>query len=234
MRKPRHILHYGASALLLEWEQRIDRDINASVHAYRAFIAKRTGVLDCVPAYASLLVYTDLDRIELDGLREQLYDIRLTQGADHSPTLHRLPVCFDGDFGLDLPTACEHAGMKAEELIRLFLSTDYHVYQIGFTPGFAFLGLTNQRLEVPRRPQPRTTVPPGSLGLAGRQTAIYPTVCPGGWQLIGRCPLNMLITPPGRTDYRPRLMAGDGVRFERIDRSDYHRLKNTPDTWKSQ
>ncbi|WP_273447647.1 5-oxoprolinase subunit B family protein, partial [Neolewinella agarilytica] len=127
----------------------------------------------------------------------------------------------------DLLTAAETLELSTDELIGLHTNKDYLVYQLGYQPGFAFLGETDERLAIDRRASPRRSIPEGSVGLAGRQTGIYPTAGPGGWQIIGRCPWPML----GDGDDWSRLQAGDQVRFYAIGPDEFHQLQKTAAPW---
>ncbi|MEM9930122.1 MAG: 5-oxoprolinase subunit PxpB, partial [Bacteroidota bacterium] len=186
MRLPHHLLCYGPGALLLQWEQRISPDISTSVHAYALAIEQHPAVLECVVAYASLLVRFSTPSITAYQLKEYILDLQPSPVSDRSSILHEIPVCYDGP---DFTTVAATLKLSAAALIALHTRETYLVYQLGYQPGFAFMGQTPADLAIPRRSSPRARVPAGSVGLAGRQTGIYPTNSPGGWQLIGRCPI---------------------------------------------
>src|SRR5262249_5290396 len=132
---------------------------------------------------------------------------------------HRVPVCYQ--LGEDLGRIAEHTGLSREAIIDLHASVEYRVYAIGFCPGFPYLGYLDPRLaDVPRLTRPRLRVPAGSVGLTGRQTGIYTEPRPGGWNLVGRTPLELVNVAAG---YFP-LETGDRVRFEPIDVPTYERL----------
>lgn len=209
VRRPRNIKDYGPSGLLLEWEAKIDPAILRGVTAYASSLRRREGIVECVPAYASLLVTVSHDR---DRWREELYDLSVEGGDSSEGESHHLPVCYGGRYGPDLQEVCRQTGLSEAEVTRLHASAEYLVYMIGYRPGFAFLGGLAEELSVRRRPTPRPRVAAGAVGLAGGQTGIYPTACPGGWQLIGHCPLPM-IGPDGSC----RLAAGDRVRFRPVE-----------------
>ena len=123
---------------------------------------------------------------------------------------------------LDLARVCEHTGLSADDVIRLHTGTEYTVYAVGFVPGFPYLGYLPDALRgVGRLPSPRLRVEPGSVGLTGRQTGIYPLPRPGGWNIVGRTPLTLVDVADG---YFP-LRVGDAVRFARIDQAEYRRLE---------
>ena len=136
------------------------------------------------------------------------------------PRRHELPCCYE--LNLDLGRVADHTGLTPDDVIRRHTATDYTVYAIGFCPGFPYLGYLPQELcGVPRLPAPRVRVAPGSVGLTGRQTGVYPLERPGGWNLIGRTPLVLADPAAG---YFP-LRVGDQVRFQRIDEAEFRRLE---------
>ena len=219
MRRPRFIRPYGHSALLLEWEQRIDPEINQGVHRYAANIAELAGVEECVPAYASLLVIFNRNAISAYRLKELIFDSALLVASAPTCTAHRLPVCYEPAYAPDITEISRATGLTIDEVIDRHCNREYRVYMMGYRPGFGFLGETAAELAVPRRSTPRRRVPAGSVGLAGRQTGIYPGIAPGGWQLVGRCPLTM-VNERGES----RLRAGDSVTFYPICQEDFRKL----------
>jgi inhibitor of KinA len=182
-----------------------------------------TWLIDVVQAYASVAVFFDLDRTHYDEVAAHLRRLAEEQSAQPDATagrLHCIPCCYE--FQLDLPRVAEHTGLSADEVIRRHAATEYTVYAIGFCPGFPYLGyLPPELCGVPRLDRPRLRVEAGSVGLTGRQTGIYTEVRPGGWNLIGRTPLELVSVADG---YFP-LRTGDQVRFERIDEAEFRRLE---------
>ena len=174
--------------------------------------------IDVVQAYASVAVFYDADRIDFDAVRDHLRSLDASAVVD-AGRAHRIPVCYD--FGEDLGRIAEHTGLSVDAIIDLHASVEYRVYAIGFCPGFPYLGYLDDRLaNVPRLPRPRLRVPAGSVGLTGRQTGVYTEPRPGGWNLVGRTPLELVNVADG---YFP-LETGDRVRFEPIDAGAYERL----------
>lgn len=230
MRLPRRILNYGLTALLLEWEQSIDPAINLSVHTYAKAISAHQAVTESVPAYCSLLVSFDHQQTNAYRLREWIYDLRLAIDTTTKSKLHRLPVVYGGDFGPDLAATAKKLRLSQKKLIELHSSAVYHVYQLGFQPGFAFLGLTDEKIAVDRLATPRTLVPAGSVGLAGRQTAVYPVASPGGWQIIGRCPASLW---DATKTIPARLKAGDRVKFYPVNANEWDTLVKKTAKWKA-
>jgi inhibitor of KinA len=132
-----------------------------------------------------------------------------------------IPVCYGGEFGPDLAFVAEHNGLSPDDVVAIHSEPEYLVYMIGFAPGFPYLGGMSERIAAPRRDSPRQVIPAGSVGIAGRQTGVYPISTPGGWRLIGRTPLR-LFRPE---EDRPTLLhAGDRVAFAPIRRDRYEEL----------
>ena len=150
-----------------------------------------------------------------DELKTRIADVAAQSGGCELPQakLVTVPVFYGGDYGPDLDGVAGHLGISSDEVIRLHSQTIYRVYMIGFTPGYPYMGELPAALAVPRRSTPRTRVPKGSVGIAQRQTGIYPVESPGGWQIIGWTPIELF--DPQRQ--MPSLLEmGDGVKFEAV------------------
>jgi inhibitor of KinA len=187
--------------------------------AAAARAADLPGRLDVVPAYASVAVFFDPGLTTLAAVGDALQKLDLADIPEAEPRRHELPCCYE--MNLDLARVAEHTGQPADEVIRLHTATEYTVYAIGFCPGFPYLGYLSPELTgVPRLPAPRVRVTPGSVGLTGRQTGVYPLERPGGWNIIGQTPLVLADPAAG---YFP-LRVGDRVRFLRIDEAEFKRL----------
>jgi KipI family sensor histidine kinase inhibitor len=223
------IVPAGDSALIVEFEERIDPDVNArAICCAEAIQAARvTGVRDVVPTYRSVAVYFDPLRTDGDILMRCLEH---EAGQPLSPasaarTPVRIPVCYGGDLGPDLADVASFAGMSEADVVSVHAGATYRVFMLGFVPGFAYLGIVDTRIAMPRHATPRVRVPVGSVGIAGAQTGVYPADTPGGWQLIGRTPMRPFDS--SRAD--PFLMqAGDAVQFYPIDRTEYERMMPGP------
>lgn len=226
-RFPRGITDYGPDALLLNWEPRISPEISSSVHTYAHWLSQHPAVVECIPAYASLLVRYARPRTTAYRLKEEIFSF--TPAVDDTSTgiHHDLPVCYHPDYAPDLSDVVAALKTTVKTLIKRHTAVTYLVYQLGYQPGFGFLGETDERLAVNRRGTPRRAVPAGSVGLAGRQTGVYPTASPGGWQLIGRCPTPLLRAGRNAT----RLKAGDTVRFHAISPDEFLRFDPTTVPW---
>lgn len=220
------IVPAGDSALIVEFEERIDRAVNARVLALaeRLTADPVAGVLDVVPTYRSVAVYFDPLRTRHAALVSRLSHEASVEALAPTrvPDTVHVPVCYGGEFGPDLPAVAAFGGLTEPAAIELHTRPAYYVFMLGFAPGLAYMGSVDRRIAAPRRETPRLRVPRGSVGIAGEQTGIYPADSPGGWQIIGRTPLK----PFDTTRANPFLMrAGDEVRFRAIDRAEFDRIE---------
>ena len=219
------IVPAGDSALLVEFEERIDPIVNARVIALAdpLHAAAIGGVRDVVPAFRSAAVYFDPLRTDYDALVQRIErEAGRALGAHGAPRPPiRIPVCYGGELGPDLAGVAAFAGISERAVVSLHSSATYRVFMLGFVAGFAYMGIVDARIAMPRHSTPRVRVPTGSVGIAGVQTGIYPAETPGGWQLIGRTP----VRPFDAARAEPFLMkAGDSVQFTPIDRAEFDRL----------
>jgi KipI family sensor histidine kinase inhibitor len=182
------------------------------------------GVRNLHPAYCSLLIKFDAMKLRREELEEIVrgYIDRMEKATLPEPRLIEIPVCYGGEYGPDLKDVAELHGMTADAVSERHASTPYIVYFLGFAPGFAYLGDVAEELATPRLPSPRKSVPAGSVGMAGRQTGVYPIATPGGWRLLGRTPLKMF--QPDRAEMS-LLALGDRVRFVPISREQFAKLE---------
>ena len=178
------------------------------------------GIRNLHPAYCSLL-------IKFDGLRFTHEDVeailrtyldRLQSVPVPEPREKEIPVCYGGDFGPDLADVCALHGMTPAQVVELHTSVTYTVYFLGFVPGFAYLGELPDALVTPRLTVPRRSVPAGSVGIAGKQTGVYPFATPGGWRLLGRTPIKMFRSDETALSF---LTIADRVRFTPISPEEF-------------
>ncbi len=214
---PVRFLSVGDRALTVEFGDSIDRGLSREVLRLDRVIraAPPTGVVETVPTFRSLMVHYDplaTSRADLAGAITALLD--RDAGAGGVARLWRIPVCYAGEFAPDLAAVARLTGRTPNDVIRLHSAVRYHVYMLGFLPGFPYLGDLPAELALPRRADPRVRVPAGSISIATTLTAIYPYQSPGGWHLIGATPIRFF--DPSRNP--PSLLAaGDAVSFEPID-----------------
>jgi inhibitor of KinA len=214
----------GDGALLIAFDAAVDAALNARVLdvASRLSSSCVPGLRDVVPAYASCAVHFDplrTDRRALESaVRAAIDDSSHRDVPAAAPSTTIVPVCYGGAFGPDLTSIAEGTRLSAEEIVSIHAGRDYRVFMLGFLPGFPYLGVLDSRIAMPRLAVPRTRVPAGSVGVAERQTGIYPVDAPGGWRIIGRTPLR-LFDPSAESPARFR--PGDTVRFVPIDERQY-------------
>ena len=177
-------------------------------------------IIDLVPSYASLLVIFDLDRCDHFAVKQKLRNALtdLDSVAAGSGDLITLPVYYSAESGPDLEVIAELGNISVDDVIAIHQQQEYRVYAIGFAPGFAYLGEVDERIAAPRLATPRQKVPRGAVAIADRQTAVYPAVSPGGWNLIGLCPTRMF-----DMDKNPSMpvTVGDRIRFAAISREEF-------------
>ena len=211
----------GDAALTVEFGTEVDPIVNAYVLAAQRAVnqAGIPGVTETVPTFRALAVHFDLDEIDHEKLIAALGALDISSQAETAPSRSWVvPVLYDGP---DLDAVAKAAGLSPAEVATLHSGSRYHVYMLGFLPGFAYLGDLPDRLRLPRLKEPRTRVPPGSVAIADQLTAIYPAQSPGGWHLIGRTPLR-LFDPRAKA---PSLFApGDRVVFRAVDASEFAKL----------
>lgn len=203
----------GDAALLLELDGGIDLDVNARAIAIAGAFrgSAPPGVRDVVATYRSVAVSFDPLRVDAEAVRRLLVQSAAAPAA--APVAGRsveVPVIYGGEFGPDLHDVAAFAGVRPEQVVERHADTEYRVYMLGFLPGFAYMGSVPDEIAMPRRGVPRLRVEAGSVGIAGRQTAIYPHASPGGWQIIGRTRTRVFdpaVNPPAL--FAP----GDRVRF---------------------
>jgi KipI family sensor histidine kinase inhibitor len=201
------ILTCGEDALVVEFGNAVDPDINDQVYALAEAVgsANNESVIELAPTYRSLLVQYDIEQSTAADMTTFLSDLIGTADAtqnknDNAPRrIYELPVAYGGKQGEDLQDVAEHAGISADEVVAIHSGTDYRVFMLGFAPGFPYLGGMDERIATPRLASPRVRVPAGSVGIAETQTGVYPMVSPGGWRLIGNTPVSLFdpnLEPP--------------------------------------
>jgi inhibitor of KinA len=218
-------LSAGDRALVVEFGDRIDRALSNDVLRLDASLRARglPGVVETVPTFRSLMVHYDpmaTARAELERAITSMLDRQ--SGPRGAATLWRVPVCYDGEFAPDLAEVAHLIGATPSEVAALHSAARYHVYMLGFLPGFPYMGDLPRQLALPRRADPRLRVPAGSVSIATTLTAIYPYESPGGWHLIGATPIRLF--DPARP--RPALLQpGDIVQFEPIDPASFAAIR---------
>lgn len=216
----------GDSALNLEFADVITPETSTMIRMAAQSLTEDPieGIIELVPTFCSLMVYYDPLAITFDELSYRLRGkLRGLDSADaHARKIVQIPVCYGEEYGPDLQTVADHAGLSTDEVIAIHSSRDYLIDMLGFLPGFAYLGGLDERICTPRLPVPRTLIEAGSVGIGGSQTGIYPLPSPGGWQIIGRTPIRPY--DPDRAE--PILYAaGEYLRFVPITADEYSAIE---------
>ena len=206
----------------------IDLDVNKKVfHLYHQLLKNRhISWLDIIPAYTTISIVYDVVVIRqqqfsaFDWMKSQIEKIMSEIQEETiipSRQVH-VPVCYDTEFAWDADRISKQKHISFEELIALHTSKSYHIFMIGFLPGFAYMGPVDPRIATPRISTPRTRVLAGSVGIAGEQTGIYPFNSPGGWNIIGRTPLSVFdLSAAQPVLFQP----GDQVKFVPITKEEF-------------
>ena len=210
---------YGDSALLINFDQKIDPLVNAKVTSLDKAIkaARLPSIHFTIPAYCSLTIGYDKEAINYETLCLFLTNLQdqVTTNKQSGNRKLIIPVCYDAEYGLDLEALAKEKQLATEEIIAIHTHTTFQVYMLGFLPGFAYMGKLPDTLVCDRKQSPRVRIPALSVGLAGQQTGIYPQEAPGGWQIIGQTPIP-IFRP---LEDQPFLFqAGDQVQFKTIDK----------------
>ena len=213
-------------SLLIYFGNKISREAHEHIRRLLRLLELEpiAGVRNLHPAYCSVLVKFDALKLQYDALEKILkqYLSRLEGIALPAPRQVQIPVCYGGEHGPDLSEVSALHKITPQQVIELHSSATYVVYFLGFVPGFAYLGELPEALVTPRLDTPRRKVPPGSVGIAGNQTGVYPFATPGGWRLLGRTPVS--IFQPDRRELS-LLSIGDHVRFTPISSEKFAALE---------
>jgi inhibitor of KinA len=228
------IFPLGDSALTIDFGNVIDPLLNENVISLFHFFKDHPlpGMIESVPAYSSLTIYYDLIEVrkKINGhstvftrLKREIDDLLKTElkKAEINERIVPIPVCYDREFAIDIEKIATSGNISVNDVINIHSGENYKVYMLGFLPGFAYMGQVNEKISFERKAQPES-IKAGSVGIAGRQTGIYPFDSPGGWQIIGRTPLkifNSQATDPAL------LQAGDIVQFYSITKDEFKDIK---------
>ena len=217
----------GDKALVIEFGDSISPEVNKKVRNMFVTIekSKLDEILEMVPTYRSLLVYHDPLKAKFYELCKKLreFEEKLSDVDLEPARVVEIPTIYGGEYGPDIEFVASYNNLSVDEIIEIHSSRNYLVYMLGFTPGFPYLGGMSEEIATPRLKNPRTKIPAGSVGIAGKQTGIYPIDSPGGWQLIGRTPVKLFdpfAEPP------VLLNSGDYVRFVPVDEREYKSILN--------
>jgi KipI family sensor histidine kinase inhibitor len=217
-------LHGGDTALVIEFGNDVDRHVSALVIALAERIEAEAihGIVELVPTFRSLIVHYDPLALPYAELHRRIGQFLVgLEAMQRTGRRWRLPACYDPALAPDLEEVAGRTGLTAAQVVDCHSATTFHVYMLGFLPGFPYMGDLPKELALPRRENPRVRVPPNSVAIATNLTTVYTLESPGGWHLLGRTPVllwDMRRDPPAL------LRPGDQVMFQPISLSDYERL----------
>ena len=213
--------------IMIYFEQQIDPSTFKEVQKVEKYIKdqQHEAIIEVIPSYRAIMLHIDITKQSLVKVVNEL-NLEQLNKLDFDENLNKvkiinLPVLYGGNYGPDIQEVAKHNQLSIEEVIKLHTENTYLIYMLGFMPGFPFLGGLNSKLATPRREEPRTSIPAGSVGIANNQTGLYPKQSPGGWQIIGRTPItvfDILRTPMCLYE------SGDYIKFYSIDESTFEQI----------
>lgn len=215
---------FGRSAILVEWPANISQEIIQDIISFERQVKEIDSILDTIIAYNSLLIRYQNPIIDKELTISQLKKIYAASSylIKQDQFLWQIPVCYDVSFGIDLEEIANKKKCSVAEIIRLHTEGDYLVYFIGFQPGFLYLGGLHQTLHVSRKSNPRLRVDKGSVAIGGIQTGIYPQNSSGGWNIIGKSPLNFFDINASEPCFAK---PGDRIQFVAVDLYTFYQIE---------
>lgn len=220
------IIPLGDMAVRISFGDSINEETNGRIRQFLLKLEKErvSGVIEWVPAYTSVTIYYEPEQISYETMKRKLEEVNQEQLDSHltKPRVYEIPACYGGEFGPDLPYVAEYHGLSEQEVINLHADREYLIHMMGFMPGFPYLGGMPEEIAVPRLEEPRFSVLPGSIGIGGSQTGIYPADVPSGWRIIGGTPIRLY----EQEKEEPFLLsAGNYIKFVPIDHGEYFKIK---------
>ena len=215
---------FGRSAILVEWPANISQEIIQEIISFERQVKEIDAILDTIIAYNSLLIRYQNPIVDKELTISQLKKKSAASSylTKQDQFLWEIPVCYDASFGIDLEEIANKKKCSVADIIRLHSETDYLVYFIGFQPGFLYLGGLHQNLHVPRKSTPRVRVDKGSVGIGGAQTGVYPQNSSGGWNIIGKSPLNFFNMKATNPCFAK---PGDRIQFVAVGIHTFHEIE---------
>jgi inhibitor of KinA len=227
---PYKIFFIGDSAATIDFGNVISEEINKKAISLFSRLSQHPfdGIIEAIPAYSSVTIYINVPLLRkkispekkvYEWVTKELHKIMFQEFEDTQleKNVVRVPVCYEDEFATDIHWLSKQNGVSTQDIIRLHTSRQYRVYMLGFLPGFAYMAEVDDQIAVPRKPQPQWILA-GSVGIAGKQTGIYPLNSPGGWQIIGRTPVKIFDKERAETCF---LKAGDYVEFYSITKDEF-------------
>ncbi|MEQ8580656.1 MAG: 5-oxoprolinase subunit PxpB [Marinoscillum sp.] len=214
----------GPETLLMEWPEVISSETLGSVTAHFRAISNELAeqIITCYPAYCSIAILFDTNQISAAALQENILELDIKEEQKSKRLCWELPVCYDDPYGVDLLRMAEAKKTTPEKIVLLHTQNSYPVYFFGFLPGFMYLGGLPTALHYPRKQTPVRKIPQGSVAIGGNQTGIYPASSPGGWHVIGNCPVSMFDPSQNPPCF---IQTGDAVKFTAVEADEYLQIK---------
>lgn len=227
--KTRYLLA-GDRAIVLEFGNEISKEVNLLVRKLYYSISKKNieGIEEMVPTYCSLIVYYNPQRVKYSVLTKKIKELEnsITEITLPTACVTEIPTLYGGEYGPDLKFVAQHSKLSIKEVIKIHTEKECFIYMLGFLPGFVYLGGMSDKINTPRLEKPRLEVLEGSVGIAGKQTGIYPIGSPGGWQIIGRTPIK-LYDPQKKFPFL--LKSGDYIKFYPINKEQFKEIEKKID-----
>ncbi|MDC3411993.1 5-oxoprolinase subunit PxpB [Aquibacillus sp. 3ASR75-11] len=227
----------GDNAVIIEVGEEMNIESQKNVEILCSFFDTQPfdWIIEYIPAFTTVAVFYDPVKIQkkhksdflkfpydyaCDALNKILVELQLNETTE--PRIVEIPVCYGGELGPDIEHVASYNGITTKEVMDIHSKGDYLVHMIGFAPGFPYIGGMSDKIATPRRTSPRLKIPAGTVGIAGKQTGVYPIETPGGWQLIGRTPIKLFLP----NEATPSLLkAGDKIKFTPISNERYKELE---------
>jgi len=212
----------GENSLIIYFSEQASAEVTTKIQQAQLLIRKNMNddIIDLTPSYTSILVTFNLIKTNHQRLVNKLQTLlkNLPIEKETQGSLIELPVYYSAESGPELNVIAKHTNLSIEQIITIHQQQEYRVYAIGFAPGFAYLGEVDERIAMPRLSTPRIKVPKGAVAIADRQTAVYPSASPGGWNIIGQCPVEMFAANSIPT---MPVKVGDRVKFKAISKDQF-------------
>ena len=217
-------IRFGESSVLIKWPQKICKEILKDILQYKSKIQKSKLSNDIRTSYSSMLV--NFKKIEDEKKTiSDLKNIYSSKSLFKKELFYtwEIPICYDLNLDDDIEILEKNLSLKKDEIFSIHRSSTYLIYNIGFLPGFIYLGGMDKRIHHPRKDKPSQNIPKGSIGIGGEQTGIYPNKSPGGWYIIGNCPVDFFDVKKTKPCF---VKPGDHIKFKMISKQEYDSIKN--------
>ena len=205
-------------SVIVYFGNEISQDISKKVKDFSDSIKEIKGFSQIIPSYTSILITYDIFIFSYEEICKVLNNVQINKSNENTSKLIEIPVYYGIEVGFDLPRISEEKNLSIKEIIELHSNEIYKVYAIGFSPGFAYMGEVNEKINVNRLKNPRSKIPKNSVAIANKQTAVYPSDSPGGWNIIGKTPLEMF--DKNLKSLCP-VCVGDEVKFKSINKEEF-------------